>query len=281
MPQSFTVPSRRIATALAVLFTCTAQPTLASDNCTILYRVKATLEVTDTHLGKGDIAVTDLKGSLVLEYSQDKESNVVDGKVKVLHFAMYESFKVDSLVDVTTALHHFTPTCNGVDEPTWRRITDAGFPSECRYTRNKKAVAIGTLSREGQTIEWAKCKASPNYWTESREAYTPKDKSKGRGCLNDMHVVGNIHCDGRLGCRWGDLLPGDNPQFAIWTQPLIHGPPDSAHSVTISSDLSAIRTPLSRKDGRQSYNLPNEAPSRTWFAWTATRNDASPFTTCR
>jgi len=252
----------------------------ASDACTINYRVDATLEVSDTDFGKGDMTAGGLAGSLVVEYPQDKEGRVVDGKVRILHFAMYESLTVKAMGTITSSFHHFTPTCNGIEEPTWRRVTDEGFPSACGYAGNEDPVATGTLRRDDRTIEWARCKAAPSYWSGDRRAYSLSNKSKGRGCLKKMHAVGNIHCDGRLACRWGGLERGDNPQFDVWTQPLVHGPPGSSHSVTISPDLSTITTPVHRKDGHQSYNLPNDSPSRTWFAWTATRDDSSPFTTC-
>ncbi len=264
-----------------LLVTCVAQRTLASDTCTIMYRLNATFEVSDTDLGKGDKTVRDIKGSLVVEYRRDEQGHVVDGKVRILHYAMYENFEIDTLVTITTTVHHFTPTCNGVAEPTWRRVEDKGFPAMCEYTGNTDPVATGTLRRETRTIEWGKCKTTPNYWSKSRRAYTPSDKSKGRGCLERLHGVGNVHCDGRLACRFGDLQQGDNPQFDVWTQPLMHGPPGSSQSVTVSADLSTITTPVNRKDGHQSYNLPNNAPSRTWFAWTATKNHSSPFTTCK
>ncbi len=277
--RSMSRPSALIAGLL--LATCVAQPTFASDKCTIMYRVSATFEVSDTDLGKGDTTVEDVKGSLVVEYPQDEEGRVTDGKVKILHYAMYESFRIDSMVTVTTTIHHFAPTCNGVDEPTWRLVSDEGFPSTCGYTGNKHSVATGALRREDGTIEWGKCKATSSYWSKDRRAYIPSHKSKGKGCLKKMHVAGNIHCEGRLACKWGGLRHGDNPQFDVWVQPLIHGPPDADHSVTVSPDLSTITTPVHRKDGHQSYDLPNDSPSRTWFAWTATRNDSSRFSTCR
>ena len=257
-----------------------APPAFAADSCTIAYRVDATLEVSDTQFKKGDVSVDGVRGSLVIEYPQGAQGQVVDGKVKVLHYAMYESFKIDTVVNITTTIHHFTPACNGSDEPTLRRASDKGFPAACRYTGNERPVAIGVLRKDDNAIEWGRCKAAPSYWAADRQAYTFSSKSRGRGCLEKMRAVGNIHCDGRLACKWGGLNGGDNPQFDVWTQPLIHGPAGSDHSVTVSPDLSTIKTPVYRSDGRQSYNLPNNSPSRTWFSWVATRNDASPFTTC-
>ncbi|MBT8469896.1 MAG: hypothetical protein KJN97_14225 [Deltaproteobacteria bacterium] len=252
----------------------------ASDRCTIMYRVDATFEVSDTDFSKGDETVEGVEGSLVLEFPRDEQGHPADGKVKVLHFAMYESFTIASVVTVKTRIHHFTPTCNGVREPSWRRASDEGFPSQCKYTGNHNAVAIGSLRKNDRVIEWGKCKAAPSYWARDRRAYNASSKSKGKGCLNQMRVVGNIHCDGRLACKWGGLQRGNNPQFDVFTQPLIHGPPGSERSVAVSPDLSTIRTPIRRSDGHQSYNLPNDAPSRTWFSWVATRNDSSRFTTC-
>ena len=262
---------------LAMFF---APPAFAADSCTIVYRVDATLEVSDTQFKKGDVSVDGVRGSLVIEYPQGAQGKVVDGKVKVLHYAMYESFKIDTVVNITTTIHHFTPACNGSDEPSWRRTSDEGFPVACGYAGNQRPVAIGVLRKDDDAIEWGKCKAASSYWAADRRAYTFSTKSKGRGCLKKMRAVGNIHCDGRLACKWGGLNRGDNPQFDVWTQPLVHGPPGSDHSVTISPDLSTIATPLYRRDGRQSYNLPNNAPSRTWFSFVATRDDSSPFTTC-
>lgn len=256
-----------------------AQTVSASDSCTIMYRLKGTMQVTDTSMGKGDQVVDNLKGSLLVEYRQ-KQGAVVDGKVKILHYSVFQNFKLDTIVDITTTVHHYTPRCSGVAEPAWRLPSDPGFPKQCRYTGRGRAVATGDLHREAGTIEWAKCKAAPSYWSKNVRAYTIAEKSRGKGCLSEMHVVGNVHCDGRLGCRLGGLASGDNPQFDVWTQPLIHGPADADNSVSITSDLSTISTPRYRKDGYQSYEVPNDAPSRTWFSWTATRNDSSSFTNC-
>ena len=266
-------------TALFMLASSVARPVSASDTCTIMYRVNASLEVTDTRFGKGDQVVDNLKGSLLVEYRQ-KDGAVVDGKVKILHYSMYESFKLETIVDVTTTIHHYTPRCGGVDEPSWRQPSDPGFPKSCRYSGQGRGVATGELNLEAGTITWGKCKAAPSYWAKGNKAYTPADKSKGKGCLSDMHVAGNIHCDGKLACKMGGLVSGDNPQFDVWNQPLIHGPPESESSVRVTSDLSTIRTPGEREDGYQSYNLPNDSPSRTWFGFAAKRNDSSSFTTC-
>ena len=271
---------RFVATAFALVLLTLGAPASASESCTIAYRVEAALQVTDTYLGKGDTTARGLGGSLVMEYPTDREGQVTDGKVRILHLAMFEKFTVDAIVDVTTTVHHFAPACNGESRPAWRLTSDPGFPDACRYDGRGKAVAVGKLSRDKGRIAWARCKAAPTYWGGDREAYRPSDESKGRGCLNEMHVVGNIRCDGRLACKFGGLARGDNPQFDVWTQPLVHGPPGSKSAVRVSDDLRTIRTPTGRRDGFQSYNLPNESPSRTWFSWVATRNDASPHTTC-
>jgi hypothetical protein len=258
---------------------CATQRASAAETCTVVYRIDATLEISDTYLGKGDEILENIDGWLVVRYERDN-GGVVDGKVKILHFSMYENFKIDAMVDVSTTIHHFAPACNGTEAPSWRKPNDPGFPRECRYIGNERAVAMGHLRRQAGTIEWTKCKAPPSYWSKDRRAYTPDEKSKGRGCLDKLHAVGNVHCDGKLSCKWGGLRPGDNPEFSVWTQPLIHGPPGSDETVSVSPDLRTIATPRYRRDGRQSYNLPNNSPSRTWFAWTATRDDSSPFTTC-
>lgn len=264
---------------LASFVLCVAQRASAADTCTIVYRIDATLQISDTYLGKGDKIIRDIDGWLVLRYEQH-EGRIADGKVKMLHFSMYESFEIDTMVDVTTTIHHFAPDCNGITAPSWRKPSDPGFPEECGYAGNHRAVAVGHLRRQGGTIEWAKCKAAPSYWSKDRRAYTLDQKSKGRGCLEELHAVGNVRCDGKLACKWGGLKPGDNPELSVWTQPLIHGPPGSDETVSVSSDLRTITTPRYRKDGHQSYNLPNNSPSRAWFAWTATRDDSSAFTTC-
>lgn len=269
---------RIYATAIMILLGAT--PAAASDSCTVSYEIDASLQVSDTYLSKGDAIAKGLKGSLVVEYPLGRDGRVTDGKVGVLHFAMFERFTIDAIVDVTTVMHHYAPTCNGERAPNWRRPSDPGFPKACSYDGNEKPVAVGKLSRERGSIEWARCKAAPSYWSADRGAYKPDDQSKGRGCLSEMHGVGNIRCDGRLACKFGDLKRGDNPQFGVWTQPLVHGPPGSNGAVSVSGDLRTIRTPTSRKDGFLSYNLPNDSPSRTWFSWVATADETSPHTTC-
>jgi len=251
----------------------------ASEACKILYRVNATLQVTDTPLGKGDQTVKNLEGQLVVEY-KFKDGAIINGKVKVLHFSMFERFVLDTIADVTTTLHHYSPRCNGADNPSWRLPSDPAFPKTCRYEGNSSPIAIGNLDRKAGKIVMAKCKAAESYWAGDEDAYTPAAKSRGRGCFNGMHVAGNIHCDGRLACKMGGLQRGNNPQFDVWNQPLIHGPPGSDASLDVSPDLSRIATPRRRKDGYQSYNLPNDSPSRTWFSLTGSRDDSSSHTTC-
>jgi hypothetical protein len=272
----------RIATlaAMTLLTASHARTASAADSCTILYKLDGTLQVTDTAMGKGDETIEGLKGSLVLEFKK-RDGAVVDGKVKLLHFAMHQSFTLESVVDVTTTLHHYAPSCNGVEQPSWRRPSDPGFPKECRYDGNERALATGDLNREAGKIDWDRCNAAKDYWAKGKDEYTFADKSRGKGCLEDLHVVGNIHCKGRIGCKWGSLKSGDNPQFDVWTQPMIHGPDGSDDSISISEDLSKFRTPGGRKDGGyQAYNVPNDAPSRTWMSWSARRDDSSPYTTC-
>ena len=74
-PRAMNRPSCLIVGFLLV--TCIAQRTFASDTCTIMYRVDATFEVSDTDLGKGDTTVEGIKGSLVVEYQRDKQGRVV------------------------------------------------------------------------------------------------------------------------------------------------------------------------------------------------------------
>jgi hypothetical protein len=265
---------------MTLLTASLARTASAADSCTILYKLDGTLQVTDTAMEKGDDTIEGLKGSLVLEFKK-RDGAVVDGKVKLLHFAMHQSFTLESVVDVTTTLHQYAPSCNGVEQPSWRRPSDPGFPKECRYDGNEVALATGELNREAGKIDWDRCNAAKDYWAKGKDQYTFADKSRGKGCLEDLHVVGNIHCKGRIGCKWGSLKSGDNPQFDVWTQPMIHGPDGSDDSISISEDLSKLRTPGGKKDGGyQAYNVPNDAPSRTWVSWSARRDDSSPYTTC-
>ena len=256
-----------------------APTAFASDRCTILYELDVAFHVSDTDFGKGD-AVVPVPGSLLLEVPLGSAGEVQDGKVKVLHFAMVERFTLDSLVTVTTTVHHFTPTCNGERNPSWRSPKDPGFPERCRYGGTRRAVAVGSLDRDGGTIHWDKCKAAATYWSKDRRAYTTEQKSRGKGCLDPMRGVGNVHCEGRLGCRLGWLSRGDNPIDLEWTQPLLPGPPGTPGRLLISSDLKTIRSPEPASGGFASYNLPNDSPSRLWFSFEGTRSSASKLTTC-
>jgi hypothetical protein len=245
-----------------------------------MYTLDVKFRVTDTDFGKGDVDIP-VPGSLLVEYPRGEDGRATDGKTKVLYFSMYENFTIESVVDVTTTMHHFAPECNGETKPTWRKPGDAGFPKRCEYRGNIRAIAVGTLQRDTETIEWDKCRASGEYWSSDRHAYTEADKSRGRGCLQELHAVGNVRCKGRLGCKIGKLSPGDNPVFLKSTQPLIPGPPGTPGRLFVSKDLTTIRSPEPTKGGHGSYNLPNHSPSRVWFSFTGTRNDASRLTTCR
>lgn len=252
-----------------------------ADTCTILYDVDATFSVSNTDFGKGNTTAPGLHGSLVLEFTRDPTGQVNDGPVHVLHYSTYVDFVDESIVTVTTKVHYFTPACNGVADPAWRLPTDAGFPASCDYRGNGKPVASGTYDKSKATIQWAACNTAKSYWASSRKSYTLSSKSNGEGCLNGLRAVGNVNCDGATTCRLGDLKPGDNPQSSTWNQPLIHGPSGSDNTVSVSRDLSTIATPLTKLDGGQlSYEIPNDAPSRTWLSWKATKNSASKFTTC-
>lgn len=112
------MPVRFYATAIAIL--AGATPAAASDRRTISYQIDASLQVSDTYLSKGDTIAKGLKGALVLEYSLGRDGRAADGKVDVLHFAMFERFTIDAIVDVTTVMHHCAPTCNGARAPSWR-----------------------------------------------------------------------------------------------------------------------------------------------------------------
>jgi len=253
-----------------------------ADTCTILYDVDATFAVTNTELGEGNTTARGLHGSLVIEYTRDSKGSVVDGTVGILHYSTYVEFVDASIVTVTTKVHYFTPTCNGVASPTWRLPTDPGFPSACEYSGNQKPVASGTYDAGEGTIRWDPCNAPGSYWSKSRKDYSLSSKSAGKGCLDGLRAVGNVNCDGKTACKLGGLRPGDNPQANTWNQPLIHGPSGSKNNtVSISSDLSTITTPLTEASGGAlSYEIPNDAPSRTWLSWTATKNSTSNFTSC-
>ena len=249
------------------------------DTCTIAYSLNSTIQLTDTAMGKGDKVVSGLQGLMVLEFETGDSGHPVDGKVGMLHFSVYQSFVLDSVVTVKVDVHTFAPSCGGQTDPSWRRTTDPGFPRSCRYAGNLDPVAVGELDRSAKTIVWDRCKADDTYWSKDRSAFTYDRKNKGKGCLRDLRNVGNVVCGG-TGCRLGRMSRGDNPQDFIWDQPMINGPPGANHSVSIASDLSTIGTPTSRTDGYQSYNLPNTEPSRAWISWRAKRLAASPHTTC-
>ena len=177
-------------------------------------------------------------------------------------------------------VHHFTPTCNGERNPSWRSPKDPGFPERCRYGGTRRAVAVGSLDRGAGTIRWDKCKAAATYWSKDRRAYTTEEKSRGRGCLDQMRGIGNVHCEGRLGCRLGELSRGDNAIEIDRTQPLLSGPPGTEGRLFVSNDLTTIRSPEPASGGFASYNLPNDSPSRLWFSFEGTQSSASKLTTC-
>lgn len=252
----------------------------ASETCTIAYDLDATVQVTDSILGIGDETISGLRGSLVLEYTEDDRGHVTDGPVRMLHYWTFEKLRMGNLITVSTTVHLFAPRCNGIESPAWRSPEDETFPSSCRYDGKAAPVAFGTLSLEKNVVEWAQCGAAEDYGAEDRDAYTPSDESTGRGCLTDLHAVGMVRCDGRLACKMGGLEPGDNPQRYVWTQPMIvPGRPGSGF-LEISDDLATIRTPLASEGAYQSYNLPNHSPSRSWLSWRGTRDRASEHTTC-
>ena len=262
-----------------------ANPVETGAACTILYDLDATFEITDTPFGAADEAHPGLDGTLVLRFTANEKGEIKDGPVDMLHFWMYQDFQITGLVTLTTKVHAFTPSCNGEIEPKWRSATDPGFPSECRYDGNTRAVARGALDVKAGRIEWAPCNAADTYWSDERYgkgSYQQSDVSTGAGCLSTLRWVGNMHCSGL--CRLGSPDRGDNPVFDVWTQPLIHGTEATginALSVTGDTRVTKISTPTSAGSGSRSYNVPNDDRSRTWMSWVGTRRDASPFTTCR
>ena len=253
--------------------------------CTVLYDLTATFQITDTPFGAGNETYRNLDGMLVLRFTADDEGAIQDGPVGILHFWMYQTFQITGIITLTTRVHAFSPSCNGEAEPSWRLPTDPRFPSVCSYAGNTRAIATGFYDRRNDEIAWSPCDAADTYWSEDRKgdgSYRQSDVSSGKGCLSTLRWVGNIHCSGL--CGLGSPKRGDNPTFDVWTQPLINGPESSGvNSVAVSGDgrASNITTPTSASSGHQSYNVPNDDPSRTWMSWVGTRRDATPFTTCK
>lgn len=267
---------------------CSAWDTSTCDapepgTCMVLYDLNSTFQVTDTPLGLGDNVTSNLNGQLVLEFTDDGNGNIVDGPVGVLHYWVLSDFQVGGVVTVTTRVHGFSPTCNGESNPTWRLDTDPGFPAVCAYTGNTTPVATGVLDQAGGTIGWDTCNPASQYWGTTltgANSYNAAAISSGPGCLSGFVSSGNIFCSGSA-CSLGGLQSGDNPQFFNWVQPLINGPGGSGdNSLGISGDLQTVTTPTGAPGGFQSFNVPNEAQSRTWVSWTGTRNDGSVTTTC-
>lgn len=270
---------RIICVAVALVSLAFSSQARAAETCTIMYTLDVEFVVSDTDFGKGDIRIP-VPGILLLEFQADEQSPT-DGKVGILHFAVYERFTVETVVDVRTAVHHFAPTCNGAKNPKWRKPGDPGFPKMCEYRGNTRQVATGLLNREDNAIEWSKCKAASTYWSRDRRDYDPKSKSRGNGCLNGMRAVGNVHCDGRFACRMGSLSPGDNPIDLTWNQPLLPGPPGTVGRLRVSRDLTRLETPKPTKGGHGSYNFVSDAPSRIWISFKGERDHESPHTTCK
>lgn len=259
---------------------CTIEPS----TCTVAYDLAGVFQVSDTLFGLGDATESGQVGSLVIEYSDDGANNIQSGPVGMLHYWLLQDFVVASSITVTTKVHAFAPTCNGEANPAWRLETDPGFPASCDPTGNTVAVATGTLDLAAGAITWDACNAATDYWAPGTEDYSPSDASSGPGCITDLKSIGNVNCDGVAGfCDLGNLGVGDNPQAATWSQPLINGTEASGSgtiAVSGGAQASGLSTPTGAAGGFQSFNVPNETPSRTWFSWTATRDDGSPFTTC-
>lgn len=253
--------------------------------CTVLYDLSATFQITDTPFGAGDETYRNLDGALVLRFEANEGGAIVDGPVEILHFWLHQVFQITGLVTLTTNVHAFSPSCNGETKPSWRVHTDPGFPAECGYTGNTRPVATGSFNRRKNEIAWAPCDAPDTYWSDERKgeaSYQQSHVSSGKGCIDTLRWVGNMHCSGL--CGLGSPDRGDNPVFDVWTQPLINGPESTGiNAVAVSPDrqASTITTPTSASSGYQSYNVPNDDRSRTWMSWVATRLGSSRFTTCR
>lgn len=270
---------RNACFAAALLSLAVSNESRAAETCTIDYTLDVEFVVSDTDFGKGDVKLP-VPGSMVLELEAD-DGKPTDGEAGILHFAVFERFVVKTVATITTAVHNFSPKCNGERNPTWRKPSDPGFPKLCQYSGNQRPVATGTLRQKDTVIEWDKCKAAPTYWSKDRKAYGEDSKSRGKGCLNGMRSVGNVDCDGRFACRLGSLSRGDNPIDISWDQPLIAGPPGTPGRMYISSDLSRIESPKPTKGGHGSYNLLSDSPSRIWISFKGKRDDQSPHTTCK
>jgi len=229
--------------------------------------------------------VNDLDGMLVLRFAANDQGAIVDGKVEMLHFWMHQTFEITGIVTLTTNVHAFSPSCNGETKPSWRARTDPGFPPECGYAGNTRPIATGSFDGRKHEITWNPCDAPDAYWSDRRAgdaSYQQSHVSSGKGCIDTLRWVGNMHCSGL--CGLGSPDRGDNPVFDVWTQPLINGPESTgANTVAVSGDGRATRitTPTSAATGYQSDNVPNDDRSRTWMSWVATRRDSSPFTTCK
>jgi cysteine-rich repeat protein len=258
--------------------TCTSPP---ASTCTVEYDLNATFEIGNTPIAAGDQINPNQQGLLVLEYRDDGNGNIIDGEVNVLHYWILNDFVVGGIVTVGTKVHGFAPSCNGEVTPEWRTVS-SGFPARCEYTGNRVAVASGLLDRANGVINWDECNATSDYWAGSTAAFTPSDVSEGAGCLKGFRSVGNVTCAGNY-CTFGGLAVGDNPQFDTWVQPMINGYGGvGTNGLTVSADpqLTDLSTPTGAAGGFQSWNVPNDAQSRTWVSWTASRNSASPNTTC-
>ena len=259
--------------------------TVRAGTCIVLYDLNATFQITDTPFGAGDETYGNLDGMLVLRFTANDADAITDGPVEILHFWMHQAFQITGIVTLTTDVHAFSPSCNGETKPSWRLPTDPGFPSVCAYSGNTGAIATGSLNRRKNKITWSPCNAAHTYWSDKRKgdgSYQQSHVSKGKGCIDTLRWVGNMHCSGL--CGLGSPDRGDNPVFDVWTQPLIHGPESTGiNTVAVSPDrqASTITTPTSAPSGYQSYNVPNDDRSRTWMSWVATRRDATASTTCK
>ncbi len=146
------------------------------------------------------------------------------------------------------------------------------------------AIATGTLATN--TITWGACSGG-NYWSNATEGYTPATNATGVGCISNLRSVGNVNCGlGSFSCGQGDLSSGNNPQNAMWNQPMMNGPlATGSNTLAVSADRRTVTTPTGNTTNgapaARSWNVPNSTPSRTWSSFVGTaRPTGTGATTC-
>lgn len=189
--------------------------------CTAVYELEVSTEVSGTPAGAGDSVAEGHTGQVALRYGANAgEETPADGApVEVLHYFTrndIDSEPVEGLV-ISTRTINFSPTCNGETD-----IDDKkDLPERCDFdaARDKTAYAVGAYDADSERISWD-C-TPPEEYEESPVGggYEPEHEAAGEGCLKDHRMQGNIHCDGSQ-CHYGGIDEGDNEQDEIWVQVL-------------------------------------------------------------